>query len=63
MFNSFLYSQGSELEVHDFDPDVNKTCCPGIHLHFVQSDAMDWHGILNTTPELIKGFDIVEECY
>jgi hypothetical protein len=60
MFKKFKYIVGQEIVDENFNPDMNATCVPGIHVNSCQEQALEWHGINNAVPNLITGYEYVE---
>ena len=42
---NILYNLGENINIDDFNPDLNQVCVPGIHFFFGQADAIDFAGI------------------
>jgi hypothetical protein len=60
LFSTFEYRIGQEIKVSNFDPNLNLTCVPGIHVNFTQADALYWLGFVGVLPSLVEGYDYVE---
>jgi hypothetical protein len=60
MFKNFKYVVGEEIIDEKYDPDLSKTCVPGIHANFTQEEAFLWHGLVNVVPSLVNGYEYVE---
>jgi hypothetical protein len=57
----FVYPVGNMVIAQNFDPNMEKTCAPGIHFVATQEEALAYHNIYHIESENIVGYQGAEE--
>ena len=52
----FRYAVGETVRATDYDPDLARTCVPGIHFCWTQEEALRWNAVFATRDDL-DGFE------